>query len=100
MLTAVSVIPLQAHSPCVMGLVQTRDKVFCLARGKVNLPLVCVGKHLLRFAEGQREIWGRSRVNPGLKATQSHPSTPKIVLCLFVRNHLGLLLNTREAGEF
>ena len=62
MLMGVPVKPLQAHSPCILGLVQAWGKVLCMAKRKVILPSVCVGKHLARFAKGQIKVYSRSRV--------------------------------------
>lgn len=54
----------QAKVTYLMLQKDSRDKVFCLSRGKVSLPLECVRKHLVRLAKGQIKVWGRSRVNP------------------------------------
>lgn len=64
MLTVAPVKRLQAHSPCILGLVQAWDKVLYLARGKAIVPSVCAGKHLATFAKGQIKVYGRSRVTP------------------------------------
>lgn len=64
-LAAVPVKPLQAHSPCILGLVQALGgEVLYLARGEVFLRSVCAGKCLVRFAKGQKKFYGRYRVTP------------------------------------
>ena len=98
MLVVVPVKPLQAHSPCILGLVPAWGRSSTWQEGKV--PSTCAGKRLVRFAKGQIKVYSRSRPTPPSEAVQSHPSIADIVLCPFVRTYLTLLLNMLEAGGF